>query len=223
MSSPAQVAAAIANSQASTGPSSAAGKETVSKNALVHGLASSNPAHPALPGEEAAYAAHLDSYRQTYAPANQPEEYLVRALAAAHWRLDRANQLERALFKMVLQHDDFKGLDPADAQALAWSNKDTGLQRIALYAHRIQRTAEKTAAALETLQQQRKAAFAKAQEEAMLLLQLSITEGQNFDPAIHFGPPERHGGFVYSLPETQLALLRILRLEAAQSCLKQAA
>jgi hypothetical protein len=223
MSTPAQAAASIANSKLSTGPSSDAGKQTVSSNALAHGLASSNPAHVALPGEEELLARHLESYRKAYAPGNQPEEDLVRTLAESYWRLERAHKLENALFSQILKQDDYKDLDPTVAKALAWSNKDTGLQRIALYAQRIQRTAEKTAAALKTIQQERKAAYNQAKEEAMYLTQLSLDKGNNFDPALHFGAPDLHGGFVYSRDEIKLALLRVSRLEEARARFKPAA
>ena len=217
MSTPAQAAASIANSKLSTGPSSDAGKQTVSSNALDHGLASSKPAHVALPGEEELFASHLESYRKAYAPANQPEEDLVRTLAESYWRLQRAHKLENALFSQILKQDDYKDLDPITAKALAWSNKDTGLQRMALYAQRIQRTAEKTAAALQALQQPRKAAFNTARQEAMYLTQLSFSKGNSFDVAQHFAAPEFHGGFVYSPDEIKLALLRVLRLEEAKA------
>jgi hypothetical protein len=217
MSTPAQAVASIANSKFSTGPSSDAGKQTVSSNALNHGLASSNPIHIALPGEEAAFAKHLESYRTTCAPANQLEQDLVRTLAESYWRLERAHKLENALFTQILQQDDYKDLDPTVAKAVAWSNKDTGLQRIALYAQRIQRTAEKTAAALKAMQQERKAAYNQAKEEAMYLTQLSLANGQNFEPALHFGAPDLHGGFVYSRDEIKLALLRVTRLEEARA------
>jgi hypothetical protein len=216
MSTPAQAAASIANSKLSTGPSSDAGKQTVSANALNHGLASSKPAHVALPGEEDLFASHLESYRKAYAPANQPEEDLVRTLAESYWRLERAHKLENALFNQVCQQDDYKDLDPIAAKAQAWTNKDTGLQRMALYAHRIQRTAEKTAAVLKAMQQERKTAYNQAKEEAMCLTQLSLASANSFDPALHFGAPDLHGGFVYSAGEIKLALLRVARLEEAR-------
>jgi hypothetical protein len=198
MSSPAQAAASIANSKLSTGPSSDAGKQTVSSNALDHGLASSKPAHVALPGEEELFASHIESYRKAYAPANQPEEDLVRTLAESYWRLQRAHKLENALFSQVLTQDDYKALDPIAAKAQAWSDKDTGLQRMALYAQRIQRTAEKTANTLKAIQQERKAAYNQAKQEAMYLTQLSLASASSFDAALHFGAPHLHGGFVYS-------------------------
>ncbi len=217
MSSPAQAAASIANSKLSTGPSSELGKQAVSSNALNHGLASPKPAHVALPGEEAAFASHLESYRNTYAPANQPEADLVRTLAESYWRLERAHKLENALFSQILQQDDYKDLDPTVAKAVAWSDKDTGLQCMALYAQRIQRTAEKTANTLKAIQQERKAAYNQAQEEAMYLTQLSLAGANSFDAALHFGAPHLHGGFVYSPDEINLALLRVARLEEARA------
>jgi hypothetical protein len=223
MSTPAQAAASIANSKLSTGPSSDAGKQTVSANALDHGLASSKPAHVALPGEETAFNAHLESYRKAYAPANQPEGDLVRTLAESYWRLERAHKLENALFKLILKQDDYKDLDPITAQAQAWSDKDTGLQRMALYAQRIQRTAEKTANTLKAMQQERKAAYNQAKEEAMYLTQLSVGSGNSFEPALHFGAPHLHGGFVYSPDEIKLALLRVTRLEEARARFNRAA
>jgi hypothetical protein len=223
MSTRRQRAASRANARKSTGPLSDAGKQIVSANALNHGLASSNPIHVALPGEEAAFAKHLESYRTTCAPANQLEEDLVRTLAESYWRLERAHKLENALFIQILQQDDYKDLDPMTAQAQAWSNKDTGLQRIALYAQRIQRTAEKTAAALKAMQQERKAAFNQAKQEAIYLTQLALANANSFEPALHFGAPDLHGGFVYSRDEIKLALLRVTRLEEARARFNRAA
>jgi len=217
MSTPAQAAASIANSMHSTGPSSDAGKQTVSSNALNHGLASPNPIHIALSGEEAALAAHIESYRKTYAPANQPEEDLVRTLAESYWRLERAHKLENALFNQILKQDDYKDLDIEVAKAQAWTNKDTGLQRLALYAQRIQRTAEKTSIALKAMQHERKAAYNQAKEEAMYLTQLSLASADKFDVALYFGAPDLHGGFVYSRDEIKLAMLRVARLEEARA------
>jgi O-acetylhomoserine/O-acetylserine sulfhydrylase-like pyridoxal-dependent enzyme len=216
-------AASRANAKLSTGPLSDAGKQIVSANALNHGLASSKPIHVALPGEEAAFVAHLESYRTTCAPANQPEEDLVRTLAESYWRLERAHKLENALFIQILKQDDYKDLDPMTAQAQAWSNKDTGLQRIALYAQRIQRTAEKTAVALKAMQQERKAAYNQAKQEAMYLTQLALANANSFEPALHFGAPDLHGGFVYSTDEIKLALLRVTRLEEARARFNRAA
>ena len=144
-------------------------------------------------------------------------------MAESYWRLQRAHKLENALFQQILKQDDYKDLDSMTAKAMAWSDKNTGLQRMALYAQRIQRTAEKTANTLKALQQERRTAYNQAKEEAMYLTQLAIASGNSFEPALHFGAPDLHGGFVYSPDEIKLALLRATRLEAARARFNRAA
>ena len=53
-------------------------------------------------------------------------------------------------------------------------------------------------AELPALQTERKAAVAKAEKEARLLLQLAEHEGRNFDPAIDFPSGSQPPGFVFS-------------------------
>jgi hypothetical protein len=79
-----------------------------------------------------------------------------------------------------------------------------------------QRTAEETANTLKAIQQERKAAYNQAKEEAMYLTQLSLASAQ-LRTCLHFGAPDLHGGFVYSPDEIKLALLRVSRLEEARS------
>jgi hypothetical protein len=74
------------------------------------------------------------------------------------------------------------------------------LRRTPLYAHRIQRAIEKRCAALKSLQGERKAACAQAQEEAILLTQRAYAKGQTVDASKDFPSPELCGGFVYSIP-----------------------
>ena len=85
------------------------------------------------------------------------------------------------------------------------------------------RTAEKTALALKAMQQERKTAYNQAKEEAMDLTQLSLATGNSFEPSLHFGAPDLHGGFVYSTDEIKLALLRVTRLEEARARFNRAA
>ncbi len=73
------------------------------------------------------------------------------------------------------------------------------------------------------IQQERKAAYNQAKEEAMYLTQLSLAGANSFDAALHFGAPYLHGGFVYSPDEIKLALLRVARLEEARAGFNRAA
>jgi hypothetical protein len=84
-----------ANSQHSTGPRTAAGKQRSSLNALRHGLTA---ATPVLPTEDpAAYEAHRRAFLDEYQPATPTETQLVHELADTSWRLNRIPLLEADL------------------------------------------------------------------------------------------------------------------------------
>ncbi len=218
MTSPAQLDANRANSQHSTGPITDAGKQTVSANAVKHGLA--GKVHTALPGEEAAFERHCEGYRQAYTPVGVPEQELVLNIAENYWRLKRAHAMERALFAQI-EVEQAGELAPASAHAQAWIDPLKGLQRIALYASRIQRAIEKNTARLQALQSERKAAYTEALQEAILLTQLAQSKGETYDPAPDFSLlPEANiatGGFVYSGSEIARIISRASRLEEAKS------
>ena len=168
------------------------------------------------------FAAHLESYRKAYAPANQPEADLVRTLAESYWRLERAHKLENALFRQILKQDDYKDLDPTVAKAQAWSDKDTGLQRMALYAQRIQRTPKRPRIPSKPCNRSAKPLTTRPRKRP-------CTSPNSRSPAPtasnqrNTSAPRLHGGFVYSPDEIKLALLRVTRLEEARARFSPAA
>ena len=210
---PAQLDANRTNAQRSTGPVSDAGKHSVSRNAVKHGLTGAT--HAALPGEESALEQHCRGFRKSYAPVGIVEESLVRAIAENYWRLRRAHAMEHALFERAMLEDP---AESAAALADAWIDPAKGMQRVALYAARIQRAIDKATADLKALQSDRKAACQNARDEAILLTKLASAKGNAFDPALHFGPPETCGGFVYSSDEIMRAIIRADKLEEARAC-----
>ena len=214
MSTPAQIAANRANSQLSTGPTSPTGKQTVSRNSLKFGLTSK--IHIALPGEESALEEHVKGHIEAYAPVGLPERDLVRNIAENHFRLQRAHGLEHALV-MHLMSEQPDNIDPASAEAEIWEQKARELKNVTLQANRIQRAIEKSTAALNTMQTQRKSAYAKAEAEAILLTQLAHAKGQTVDAAKDFPPAEQCGGFVYSLSEIARLIGRAARLAEANA------
>jgi hypothetical protein len=220
MMQPRQWEANKANAQLSTGPTSDAGKQTVSQNALRHGL--SGRVHAALPGEQEPFALHCRAWRDALLPVGTIEETLTQDIAADRWRLTRARTMENALFTQIEIAEDADP-DPATADAQAWVDPSKGLQRIALYAGRIQRAIEKNTNTLQALQLERKAAYAQAQEQAIALTQLAEAKGQTYDPAPDFTPAELHGGFVYSPAEIARIRSRARRLEDARAHFAQAA
>jgi hypothetical protein len=216
MSTAAQIAASQNDSKSSTGPVTEAGKQTVAGNAVRHGLAGS-AAHAVLQGEEDAFTQHFEGFMKTYRPADAVETSLVRTLAENYWRLSRAHQMEDALFEQSILGEEFEGMHPVHAQAKAWCDAKKGLQRIALYANRIQRAIDKTTAELKSMQEARKAAYAKAEQEAILLTQLAHAKGKIAEAAAHFPPDRDCGSFVYSLPEVARLIARAAALEEAKS------
>jgi hypothetical protein len=190
-----------------TGPTSPIGKETVSKNAMVHGLAGRK--HPALPGEEPAYEEFLRAMVEALAPVGPVEAALAESIAGNHWRHQRALKIENALF-----------LRAEGGIVEAWCDPANAIQRVALYANRIQRALEKNTAELRSLQAARKASHAQAQEEAVLLTQLAEANGETYDPAPDFPAPTEAsaaaGQFVYSAPEIARLISRAGRLDDAK-------
>jgi hypothetical protein len=220
MMQPRQWEANKANAQLSTGPTSDAGKQIVSQNALRHGL--SGRVHAALAGEQEPFALHCRAWRDAMLPVGTVEETLTKDIAADHWRLNRARTMENALFTQIEMAEDADP-NPATADAQAWVDPSKGLQRIALYAARIQRAIEKNTNALQALQLERKAAYAEAQAQAIALIQLAEAKGQIYDPAPDFQTADSHGGFVYSAAEVARIRSRARRLEEARSRFAQAA
>ena len=212
MSTAAQIAANQANAKLSTGPTSDAGKQIASQNSVKHHL--TGKGNPALPGEEDAVAEHVAGYIEAYAPVGVPEHDLVVNIAENHWRLQRAHGLENALFTKIMME---QAENPMAALADAWLDSTRGLKSVATYTARIQRAIEKSTAELKSLQAERKAAYAKAQEEAMLLTQLAHAKGQTVDAAKDFPSPELCGGFVYALPEIARLIGRAARLAEAKA------
>ena len=201
----------------STGPTSATGKETVSKNALVHGL--SGRTHACLPGEEGPFEQFCREFIEALAPIGIIEQSYAEDIAGDRWRLTRARAMENALFSRIAQEQP-NPLDPAAALAAtladAWLDAKQGLKSVALYATRLQRAVEKNTAHLDALQAKRNAAHAQAQEEAILLTQLAEANGETYNPASDFPSTGTAGEFVYSAPEIKRLIARASRLGDAK-------
>src|SRR5581483_7511281 len=197
-----------------TGPITATRKETVSRNALKHGLTGNT--HAALPGEESAFEKHVQGYRQSLRPIGPHEEDLVRAIAANFWRLHRAHSMESELFERTMDECNAEGT----YLTAAWMDPNKGLQRVALYAARIQRAIEKLTAKLDELQNARRDAYQKAQDEAVQLTILAATRREKFDPAGLWDNPEEHGGFVYSAKVIDHLAAKLVRLRDAKELMQ---
>jgi hypothetical protein len=97
MSSRKQILANRTNAKLSTGPKSAGGKCSSSRNALKHGLT----AQTIVVGDEdpAQFDALRDGYVDDYSPNTNTERELVERLAAYSWRLRRIPLFEAAYLR----------------------------------------------------------------------------------------------------------------------------
>ncbi len=137
------------NGARSKGPTSAAGKERVSRNAVKHGLASHK--HIVLDDEmPQSYDELLQIYLDRFAPTDGVEEELVHHMAEAAWRIRRSDCLETAAFNcsrsdaeaIAEEHYAEPGLQ--EIAYLAWQEARTTLESIHRYAaraHRVHNTA----------------------------------------------------------------------------------
>jgi hypothetical protein len=88
-----------ANSQHSTGPRTAAGKQRSSQNALRHGLTARTPVLTSE--DQTAYENHHRQFENEHKPANVTESQLVKELADTSWRLNRIPLLEADILNRV--------------------------------------------------------------------------------------------------------------------------
>ena len=84
------------NAKKSTGPRTAEGKEASSRNGLLHGLCAEKHI---LPGEDPdEFLLLVGNLVDRFRPGGIAEEKLVLRIAAGQWRLDRAHNMEAALY-----------------------------------------------------------------------------------------------------------------------------
>jgi hypothetical protein len=220
----AQLTANRENAQHSTGPRTAEGRKRASLNAFRHGLTGQIIIH--TPEDEKAFKKHCEGIREALAPVGALEADLAQAIAEDRWRLNRARAIENSIFALG-QSDHFieaSGHPEGDAsftQGVTWIAHARELHLLMTYENRIRRSVEKNTAELRALQAERKAAVAKAEEEARLLVQLAEAEGGDYDPADDFPPESQPPGFVFSRPAIQRQIERSQRLGRALGLLNQ--
>ncbi|MBZ2183233.1 MAG: hypothetical protein K7J46_00890 [Bryobacter sp.] len=135
MASQNQIEANRQNAQASTGPKSPAGKLTVSRNALRHGLTANSidqfPAHV-----QDAYLSFREELLADFQPASAHELHLFEQMAFARFLLLRAEALHITALENTLRQQD----DPAVFAQLT---------RIQRYMRGLERSARETTAAFQ--------------------------------------------------------------------------
>jgi hypothetical protein len=170
------------NAQKSTGPRTPEGKANSSRNALSHGLTSSQTL--LLPTENPAeYQNFHSSLLAELTPIGAEESELAQTIIQTLWRLRRIPALEAALLAP----------SPDSSPAQAFLDQSRALSTLSMHEQRLARLLERTRASLTKLQSTRRA---RELEEMV-----RATELRNYlkDKNVPFNPAEF--GFVFSIPE----------------------
>ena len=175
------------------GPRAPEGRRRASLNACRTLITSK--IHLCSPEEQPAFDAHMAAYKEALAPVGILETELVAEISKMKWRLKRASSAEDSIFSQAhLDYaDDMQSGHPAVDSCLVegkvWKEQAHNLILIPLYETRMRRAVEKDMAALQALQEKRKASYARAQAEAIRLMELA--ESQNEDYVSWGGFPAR--------------------------------
>ena len=179
-----------ANSQHSTGPRTAAGKQRSSLNAIRHGLTARTAV---LASEDlAAYQRHCRQFIDEYQPANATETQLVQDLVDTSWRLNRIPSLEAALFAEIPSP---QALVPAVAS-------------LGLHSTRPPRQFQKVADQLREIQLERRQHERRELKDTAAILELHKHQGIPWEPADH--------GFVFSKDQVERCSQRMMRQNEAR-------
>ncbi len=115
MATTAQVRANRANARKSTGPRTAAGKETASRNAVKHGLLAREAVIAGEDPEE--FEVYREGMLADLAPAGPVEAMLAERIVGLSWRLRRAERLQNEAFAAL---DDGTPTPLLDARLEEW-------------------------------------------------------------------------------------------------------
>jgi hypothetical protein len=168
MTTPAQILANCRNAIRSTGPRSDAGKSTVSQNAAKHGLST---ASPVLSSEDqGAFDALVESLTSEFQPQGEHEQFLVRQMAEARWRLARIRLIETAAFDLLLGAETPQTPYSRIAEAMVAKGGDllSKLERYASAAERSYYKAHKELMASAAPRKNQQAVVQSRQNDALL-------------------------------------------------------
>jgi hypothetical protein len=192
-----QIEANRGNAKLSTGPTTSAGLERSSKNALKHGLAGRTVY--LTPREEEPYREFHEGLFAAFRPKGILEQSLVESIVDSRWRVFQISKIEAGFYTI----GDFENkadlanypADKADevSRALTFSRKQKEFDKLNRYQSRLNRQATQDLKQLEQLQSTRKAQELKDFQDASALYIQSLNTKEPFDPS--------EFGFVWSEEE----------------------
>jgi hypothetical protein len=151
MATAAQITANQLNALSSTGPRTDAGKQTVSRNAVVHGLAAKKLFLSTE--DKPQFEALRDALAEHYSPATAHEHALLEELVEAKWRCRTARIMETSFLAIVVEEQRKADSSLTVERALARVFIDDTLQKrmrlMMRYLSSAERSAEKAGRELE--------------------------------------------------------------------------
>ena len=208
MISEAQLNANRANAQASTGPTSEAGKAKVSQNAIKTGLTGRTVIVPF--GEADAYQSLILDHQKQFQPVGPQETALVQSLTDLVWRLDRIPGLEFALVElgrvdMIKQTPELANNPTHMLEMQIRLHFEKQFRNLELQENRLSRRRERELKELHALQAERKAAQQAEEKEQLACAAQMLLRAQrareSFDPAAN--------GFVFSTAQIRAYILTL--------------
>jgi len=204
MISEAQLNANRANAQASTGPTSEAGKAKVSQNAVKTGLTCRTVIVPF--GEADAYQTLMLDHQKQFQPVGPQEKALVQSITDLVWRLDRIPGLAFALLElgrvdMIKQCPELANNPTHMLEMQIRLHFEKQFRNLELQENRLSRRRERELKELRALQAAREAEQKHQLARAAQMYIRAQRANNEFDPA--------ENGFAFSVEQIRKYLLNL--------------
>ena len=197
MATAAQITANQLNAQSSTGPRTEAGKQTVSRNAFVHGLTAKKLF--VSEADKTIFAEFREAFAEHYRPATDHERALFEEFVECVWRRRTARTMETSFLQIAIE--DQRKSEPRMSvdHALARVFMDPALQKrmslLMRYLTSAERAVDKARKHLEAVIAEREAAEQhQAEVRAMMAMRTPAP------PAAHSAAAPEPGNRVCSAP-----------------------
>lgn len=178
MATPQQIQANRNNSQSSTGPTSAEGKQRSSLNSTRHGFTGQSLV--LSPEEKEAYEFHVLAFMDHYAPKTHIETDLVQQYADLRWSLHQI-AIQQSNLLAIINAITAKLMKDGDLEAViaATAQPYKTLNTLGIYEQRRRRAADAVLAQIEAFIEARREALAQAAK----LYKSNKSQGKPFIPA----------------------------------------
>jgi hypothetical protein len=201
MASAAQITANQQNAQLSTGPRTEAGKLTVSRNAIAHGLAAKK--FFLSPEDKPLFEQLRDALEEHYSPATEHERALLEEFAEAKWRCRTARTMEASFLEIAIEEQRKADAAMTVERALARVFIDETIQKrmrlMMRYLAAAERSAEKARKELERViavreqEEQRRAEYQAIMAMRAPVIASATPQAPVVEPAnrVCSAPPQR--------------------------------